>query len=156
MIIISSCDSMKEPNERNKLEAKEYKYEVKTTEKVIAEELASKDPVFMANLIYSLKEDRDRTNGLLATLLRKIESLEKKIENIENKTLPHKEERILGDVDSELIEFVKKNRKVNAKDVQKQFKYKGRNAASSRLHKLYTEGLLDKKQAGRNVYYLMK
>ncbi len=146
---------MKEPNERNKLGAKEYKYEVKTTEKVIADELASKDPVFMANLIYSLKEDRDRTNGLLATLLRKIESLEKKIEIMENKTLAQNE-KILGDVDSELIEFVRKKGKVNAREVQKQFKYKGSNAASSRLHKLYTEGLLDKKQAGRNVYYLMK
>lgn len=146
---------MKEPNKRNKLDTKEYKYEVKTTEKVIAEELASKDPVFMANLIYSLKEERDRTNGLLATLLRKIELLEKKIEKMD-KTLPQKEERILGNVDSELIEFVKKKGKVNAKDVQKKFKYKGRNAASSRLHKLYTEGLLDKQQAGRNVYYLIK
>jgi hypothetical protein len=146
---------MKEPNKRNKLDAKEYKYEVKSTEKVLAEELASKDPVFMANLIYSLKEERDRTNGLLATLLRKIESLEKKIEKMEKHTIK-KEERILGNVDSELIEFVKKKGKVNAKDVQKKFKYKGRNAASSRLHKLYTEGLLEKKQAGRNVYYLMK
>jgi hypothetical protein len=151
-----SCDSMKEPNKRNKLDTKEYKYEVKTTEKIIAEELASKDPVFMANLIYSLKEERDRTNGLLATLLRKIELLEKKIEGIENKTLPQKEEKILGNVDSELIEFVKKKGKVNATDVKKKFKYKGRNAASSRLHKLYTEGLLDKQQAGRNVYYLIK
>jgi hypothetical protein len=144
MIIISSCDSMKEPNERNKLDTKEYKYEVKTTEKIIAEELASKDPVFMANLIYSLKEERDRTNGLLATLLRKIELLEKKIEKMD-KTLPQKESKILGEVDSELIEFVNKKGKVNARDVQKEFKYKGRNAASSRLHKLYTEGLLDKK-----------
>ncbi len=156
MIIISSCDSMKEPNERNKLDAKEYKFEVKTTENIIAEELASKDPVFMANLIYSLKEERNRTNGLLATLLRKIESLEKKIEKIENKSLPQKEKKILGEVDNELIKFVKKKKKVNAKDVQKEFKYKGRNAASSRLHKLYTKGLLEKQQAGRNVYYLMK
>jgi len=147
---------MKEPNERNELDAKEYKYEVKTTEKVIAEELASKDPVFMANLIYSLKEDRERTNGLLATLLRKIEVLEKKIESIESKTLPAQEEKILGEVDNGLLEFVKRKGKVTAKEVQKKFNYKGSNAASSRLHKLYTEGLLDKKQAGRNVYYLMK
>jgi len=147
---------MKEPNERNKLDAKEYKYEVKTTEKIIAEELASKDPVFMANLIYSLKEERDRTNGLLATLLRKIESLEKKIESIENKTLPTQEEKILGNVDNELLEFVKSRGKVNAKEVQKRFNYKGSNGASSRLHKLFSEGLLDKKQAGRNVYYLIK
>lgn len=147
---------MKEPNERKELDAKEYKYEVRTTEKVIAEELASKDPVFMANLIYSLKEDRERTNGLLATLLRKIEVLEKKIEGIESKTLPSHEERILGDVDNGLLEFVKKKGKVTAKEVQKKLNYKGSNAASSRLHKLYTEGLLEKKQAGRNVYYLMK
>lgn len=146
---------MKEPNERNKLDAKEYKYKVKNVEEVIAGELVSKDPVFMANLIYSLKEDRERTNGLLATLLRKVETLEKKIEQMENKTLTQ-EEKILGDVDSELIKFVRKKGRVSAKDVQKQFKYKGTNAASSRLHKLYNEGLLEKKQAGRNVYYLMK
>ncbi len=109
----------------------------------------------LAEILYSLKEERETTNRMLATILKKIEELEIKIERLEG-SKEEKKGQILGDKDEELLKFVRKKKKVTASEVQKHFKYKGRNGASSRLHKLYTMGLLEKVQAGRKVYYLIK
>jgi len=40
--------------------------------------------------------------------------------------------------------------------VRKKFGYKGKNAASARLSRMYDLGLLDKKQVGRAVLYCTK
>ncbi len=147
---------MKELN--HELEEKIYKCEVKNAEELMVSSKDVKDPVFIANLMYSLKEERERSNSMLATVIRKIEALEMKVEALEHK-LREKDgvkEELLGEVDSDLLKYVKKRKKVCAIEVQKKFKYKGRNAASSRLHKLYSMGYLDKKQVGRKVYYFAK
>ena len=40
-----------------------------------------------------------------------------------------------------------------SEDIQKRMNYKGRNAASARLNKLYKQGLLERYQLGHKVYY---
>ncbi len=113
------------------------------------------DAFKIAELLYSLKDEREKTNRMLLAMMQKIESLEMKIERLEEQ-LGKKEKPLLGEKDEELLKFVKRMKKVTAAEVQKHFKYKGKNGASSRLHKLYSMGLLEKVQAGRRVYYLPK
>lgn len=141
----------------HELEEKKYKCEVKNAEELMVNSKNAKDPVFLANLMFSLKDERERSNNMIATVIRKIEALEMKVEALEQK-LKEKEnsKNLLGEVDSDLLKYVRKKRRVCAVEVQKRFNYKGRNAASSRLHKLYSMGYLDKKQVGRRVYYFAK
>jgi hypothetical protein len=40
-----------------------------------------------------------------------------------------------------------------AEDIKKHMSYKGKNAASARLNRLFKEGLLDRYQLGHKVYY---
>ncbi|MCX8200046.1 MAG: hypothetical protein N3G76_01100, partial [Candidatus Micrarchaeota archaeon] len=105
-----------------------------------------------------LKEERERTNSLIATAISKIEKLEMQVESLEKELerSRKKEKSLLGEVDSELLAYVRKMRMVTAEEVQKHFNYKGTNGASSRLHRLFSLGYLDKRQAGRKVYYLIK
>ena len=149
-------------DEQKELAAKEYKFEAAVANANVEEKIVSSkdlaDPVFIAQLMYSLKDERERTNSLIATAISKIEKLEMQVEKLESELgkARKKEKTLLGEVDSELLGYVKKMRMVTAGEVQKHFDYKGRNGASSRLHRLFSLGYLDKRQAGRNVHYIMK
>lgn len=147
-------------SEQKGLAAKEYKCEVAlaNAEEKIATSKDFTDPVFIAQLMYSLKEERERTNSLIATVIGKIEKLEMQVEKLENELgkARKKEKTLLGEVDSELLGYVRKMKIVTAEEVQKHFNYKGTNGASSRLHRLFSLGYLEKRQAGRKVHYLIK
>jgi hypothetical protein len=108
-----------------------------------------KDPVVLGELVYQLLEERENTNRILKNLLTKIEALEKKAG-------PRAEEPLLPEMDEKIMGFVREKGKATAEQVQAEFGYKGRNAASSRLNRLSGMGLLGKKQVGRKVYFLPK
>jgi predicted Mrr-cat superfamily restriction endonuclease len=93
---------------------------------------------------------------LLRSIAARLEGIEKRLDGIEKELGKEAAEEILGDVDERIIEFVKKNGKACADDLQREFNYKGKNAASARLNRLHSQGLLEKKQAGRRVYYFAK
>jgi len=95
---------------------------------------------------------------LLREIMKKLGGLERRLDGIESRLMPEEkiEGDLLGDVDEKLVEFIKKNGKACAEEVQRGFNYKGKNAASARLNRLFSQGLLDKKQAGRRVYYFIK
>jgi hypothetical protein len=149
-------------NEQKELAGKEYKFEAAVANANVEEKIVTSkdlsDPVFIAQLMYSLKDERERTNSLIATAISKIEKLEMQVEKLEGELgkARKKEKTLLGEVDSELLGHVKKMRMVTAEEVQKHFSYKGRNGASSRLHRLFSLGYLDKRQAGRKVHYIIK
>ncbi|VVB56557.1 Uncharacterised protein [uncultured archaeon] len=65
-------------------------------------------------------------------------------------------EMLLAPADEQIMRLVRARGHVCATDVQIEFKYKGKNAASARLSRLYELGLLEKTQAGRTVYYRMR
>jgi len=65
-------------------------------------------------------------------------------------------ELLLAPADEQIISIIRSRGHVCAADVQIQFKYKGKNAASARLSRLYELGLLEKSQAGRTVFYRMR
>ncbi len=110
-----------------------------------------RDPVILGEMVYKLLEERENTNRILKNLLVRLEALERKVAQ---GSAP-KQEVLLPEVDQQILDFVKSHGPVTAQDVQKAFKYKGRNAASSRLNRLYAQGLLQKKQVGRKVYFLL-
>ena len=117
-----------------------------------------KDPVILGELVYRLLEERENTNRILKNLMVKIEGLENKLVERETKKnvtsfLP---EPLLPEIDEEILEFVKKEGKVTAEIVREKFNYKGTNAASSRMNRLYNLGLLEKRQVGKKVYFIPK
>ncbi|MFH1257445.1 MAG: hypothetical protein ABIG96_02985 [Candidatus Micrarchaeota archaeon] len=129
-----------------------------------------RDPVFIATLMHKLSEERSSTNMLFKELNTKldrllafedrIKGLEKKLEMKESAAAetvaPHatREALMLPEIDESIFKYVKNKGKVCAEQVQMKFKYKGTNAASSRLNRLVKEGILRKMQVGRKVFFL--
>jgi len=110
-----------------------------------------KDPQVLASLYYRTYEERKKSNRVLATILQRLDRLEEKIGTSE--TVGRKEEILLPSVDEEIIAFIKQRGHICAEDVKRAFSYKGKNAASARLNRLYEMGLLKKEQVGRMVYF---
>jgi hypothetical protein len=107
-----------------------------------------RDPIVLGEMVYRLLEERENTNRLLKNILQKLEAIESKIGKaaaIERPLLPA--------IDEKILEFVKESEKVTAEEVRVKFKYKGKNAASARLNRLCNMGLLQKKQAGKKVFF---
>jgi len=63
------------------------------------------------------------------------------------------DEPLLPEIDEQIMGFVKEAGKATADEVRTRFRYKGKNAACARLNRLCDMGLLQKKQAGRKVYF---
>lgn len=134
-----------------------YKSNAPGLDKEIGQDLTEqmskfKDPVVLGELVYKLLEERENTNRILKTLLRKIEELQRMLAEKQEM----KKEAILPKIDEDILNTVKELSKATAEEIQLKFKYKGKNAASARLNRLYSLGLLEKKQAGRTVYFLPK
>ncbi len=107
-----------------------------------------RDPIVLGEMVYRLLEERENTNRLLKNILQKLEAIEAKIGKaaaIERPLLPA--------IDEKILEFVKESGKVTAEEVRVKFKYRGKNAASARLNRLCNMGLLQKKQAGKRVFF---
>lgn len=113
-----------------------------------------KDPIVLGELVYKLLEERENTNRILKNLLAKIEALEQKLEMRQQIEEPE-EEPLIPEIDEKIIAFVKESGKVTAEDVRAKFGYKGKNAASSRLNRLYELGLVKKKQVGKKVFFFL-
>ena len=70
---------------------------------------------------------------------------------IENNKLA-KEQPISG-LDAQIMQIIQIRGLTSADDLKKQMSYRGRNAASARLNRLYKMGLLERYQLGHKVYY---
>ncbi|MCD6279920.1 hypothetical protein J7J26_04095 [Candidatus Micrarchaeota archaeon] len=111
-----------------------------------------KDPVVLGILISRLIDERENTHRILKTLVERLDRIERKLSETETKN----KEQILSEIDEDLYNFVKVMGKVCAADVKKHFRYKGKNAASARLNKLVNMNLLNKKQAGKKVFFYLR
>ncbi len=110
-------------------------------------------------LIKQMIEEREKTNKLLEEMTAKIKKLEKEIgevygegseagyEALANREVP------LSGLEARVLDFVQSKGMICADDLTEFMKYKGRNAACSRLNKLYRQGVLDRYQLGHKVYY---
>lgn len=124
------------------------------------------DPVSIATMLYTIAEEK-KSNNLVVRginskfdlLVSKLDRITELLENLSGPTESHDSSPAHVDIserDQEILDFVRTKMKVCADDVQNHFKYKGRNAASARLNKLFREKRLEKVYAGRNVYYTIK
>ncbi len=114
------------------------------------------DPLILSVILHQLIEERKKTNQILAGLNEKYDQLQFLVKN----QLKEKKEsdtfNILSEVDDKIISFVRSKEKVDASMIQEEFKYKGSNAASQRLNKLVKDKYLNKIQAGRKVYFIIR
>jgi hypothetical protein len=123
------------------------------------------EPFFIAMLLFKLAEERKKTNELMENINRKLDELAFAIKQGgrsanagEDMLVPSQRQEftILPEQDQKILELVESKGMVDAKTVQQAFNYKGLNAASQRLNKLFREGHLKKVRAGRKVIYLAK
>ncbi len=117
----------------------------------------------ISSLLKYMVEERERTNRMLEGLTDKIRKLEGALDGmyavaeereaavqarpIDNKEIP------LSGLDAQVLDFVQTKGMICADQLKEYMGYKGRNAACTRLNKLYTTGLLDRFQLGHKVYY---
>lgn len=143
---------MPEETSKEKFKSVPSPYLQKEIEDELKENLDKfKDPVVLATIAYKLLEERENTNRILKNVLARLDKLEAGKEA----SVPP-QNAFLPEIDQRIVDYVAKAGKSTARDVQKKFGYKGSNAASSRLNRLVKQGVLEKRQAGRKVYFLLR
>jgi len=124
------------------------------------------DPVAIGTMLYSIAEEKKSNNLIVRDINAKFDNMAEKLDKIYEKLSVLVEQGILqsgelpsvaiSERDEEILNFVKSNGKACADDVQRKFEYRGRNAASARLSRLFKDNLLEKVYHGRKVYYVAK
>ena len=109
------------------------------------------DPVMLGVLLSKLIEERENTNRLLKTLIQKIERIENGVTANEGKG----SEEMLPEIDAGIMAFIRERERVTAEDVRLKFNYKGANAASARLNRLYSLGIVNKAQIGKKMFFFL-
>jgi predicted transcriptional regulator len=141
-------------NNINKANASAFREEIHSD--VEANMVKFNDPVVLGELMYKLLEERENTNRILKNILAKLETMEAKTTTAGvAQYMPTEEQPMIPEVDEKIIDLVRKVGKVTAEDVKKEFNYKGKNAASARLNRLYEMNLLQKKQVGKKVFFFL-
>ncbi|MCX6695795.1 MAG: hypothetical protein NTU61_05820 [Candidatus Altiarchaeota archaeon] len=118
------------------------------------------DPIAIGAMLYSIAEEKRSSNLVLRELNAKFDSILQQLQVISQRLneMEKKNEKTLSNTsiserDQEVLEYVKEKGKVCAEALQQKFNYKGKNAGSARLSKLFKDGLLEKTYVGRKVYY---
>jgi len=120
------------------------------------------DPVFQGALLHTVVQEKENQNRILKNIYAEIErvrGLEERVARLEGqagRAAGTTDAIPLPEVDAQIIEFVRASGKVCAEDVQKKFRYRGKNAASARLSRMYSMGILNKAQSGRKVWYFLR
>ena len=127
------------------------------------------DPVAIATMLYSIAEEKksgnlvvrdingkfDNIAGKLEKILIQLEEINKKF-NAPEVARTSQQSCEPSDRDQEVLNFVSLKKRVCADDLQKKFGYRGRNAASARLSKLFRNNMLEKTYVGKTVFYAEK
>ncbi|MFH1780359.1 MAG: helix-turn-helix domain-containing protein [Candidatus Micrarchaeota archaeon] len=113
-----------------------------------------KDPIVLGQLLHTVAEEKKSSNLILKEIMVKLERIEERLEKLEKPT-PPKTPEMISEIDDDILKFVSK-KPVTSREVQKKFNYSGANGASARLNNLVRQGLLEKKQVGRRVFFQLK
>ena len=122
---------------------------------------SSNDPVFIAALLFKVADERRASNQLLESINDKFDKImfSLKTQNINNEHVlqnPQSKFEILPEQDQAIVRLIDEKGSATATEVRNLMSYRGLNAASQRLNKLYKEGYLKKVQSGKKVLYLAK
>lgn len=110
-----------------------------------------RDPTVHAAIIYTAVKERENANRILKNILARLDQLEAKMKEMEQKAAP--EQKALADVDKAIVDYIKEHGPSYAEDVQKVFRYRGKNAACARLSRLFEFGMLKKQRTGKKIQY---
>ncbi len=136
--------------------------DIKTSEKQF---ISEKDVAATnsANLMKYIIDENRKTTMILKGIMDKMARIEQGLHEIYYDEDPEpeettnvrgvKEEVPVSALDAQIIQAVQRRGMACADDIKKEMNYKGRNAASTHLNKLYREGILDRYQLGKRVYY---
>lgn len=126
----------------------EYKNLLSTTKSDVSE------TVSIARALFGIVEEKKNTNLLFHQILQRLDSFDLRLKKLEQSmSEPAKVTSRISSKDEEVLNYVRENGLVSAEDMAQSFGYKGKNAASARLSKLFHEGHLKKEYTGRNVLY---
>ncbi|HHQ44589.1 MAG TPA: hypothetical protein ENN13_00440 [Candidatus Altiarchaeales archaeon] len=110
----------------------------------------------LASMLYSIAQEKKSTNLIVRDINAKFDRIIGRLENLEAKieeTHTQSAQAGLTTRDQELLDYVRSSGEVCADMVKNQFNYRGTNAASGRLNKLFKEGVLQKTQKEGKIYY---
>jgi hypothetical protein len=141
------------------LNAKESTIGQLITEKAKTEEVGSN----LLTLLKYMMDENKKTNMILKGMSDNLERLESNLSTdyyeqedqvgyLQENTRLAKVQPISG-LDAKIVQIIQVSGMACADDIKKQMSYKGRNAASSRLNRLYRLGILERYQLGHKVYY---
>lgn len=109
------------------------------------------------SVIKYMVSEREKTNRLLQDITSKIEKLEKELDGLyadpQDYEVVANREVPLSALDARILDFVQSRGMICADDLMLFQGYKGRNAACTRLNKLYMKGILERYQLGHKVFY---
>ena len=120
------------------------------------------DPVAVGRMLFTIAEEKKANNLVVKDLSSKFDQIISKLDRIatlleaQAETQNESDNHSISERDEEILEFIKTKKRVCADDLQDHFNYKGRNAASARLNKLFRDDLVEKIYAGKTVYYSLK
>ena len=119
----------------------------------------AQDPMVMAAMIFKLTKEKEQTNKLLNEIHDKFDQImfalkSNQASNSDN--IPTTTFDILPVQDQKILDLVETKGMAEARDVMEVLQYKGLNAASQRLNKLYKEGHLKKVRSGKKVIFMAK
>lgn len=132
-----------------------------------------KNPIVVGALLSKLQEERARSNLLFKELNAKLdkimgledrindledvirELLGAKIRNAEQKQATAPANILLTQTQEKIMSIIKTHKTVNAEMIKNKLNYKGKNAASQQLTELVDKGLLQRKQVGRRVFFML-
>jgi len=146
----------------------EYKRDLKEQYGPLSEIVeAMEDPFAGAALLHVIEKEKNSTNLVVKEINTKFDNILEKLnmvyeqmveinKKIDSAPSEIPKNDILSERDTEIMNFIKAKGKVCADDIKKEFEYRGRNAASARMSKLFRDSLLEKVYIGRNVFYKLK
>ena len=122
----------------------------------------SNNPMFVAALLFKCAQLQEKQNKVLEGIDKKYDEImflmKTKAETpaVQDFEATRGKFEVLAEQDEAIMKIVEEKGGVDSKTIKEALGYKGLNAACQRLNKLFREGRLVKKQAGKKVFYLPK
>ncbi|MGC8572128.1 MAG: hypothetical protein ACP5RI_00335 [Candidatus Micrarchaeia archaeon] len=145
--------------ELEKLKRKESEMNALLAEKELSDKMGSN----LLSLFKIMMDENKATRMLIQQTYEKIAQVENAISatEVEEEPMPKAVQEDVGsikmipisDLDKKILQYIQIAGMASASDIQKVMNYKGKNAATARLTKLYKQGLLERYQLGHKVFY---
>ncbi len=121
----------------------------------------SKEPAFMAALMFKLVQEREQTNKLLGQISEKYDKIMFELKTKNQETVPSQAAsigisafQVLPEQDQMILNLLDQKGTIDSNAVKQLLGYKGLNAACQRLNKLYRDGHVKKVQSGKHVLFV--